>query len=324
MIKLVGKHADLILQHLKSWSLEDGSGIESDSLTLTINSCDADGLPPRGERYSVSIGGVERDHFQISKRSFSLSPRDITLVLTVAPFSIKDSSGYRERKSMSWDDASLAQIVNDCVSQHGFKAVVHPDLQAIKVVHVDRTDESAQAFLRRLAKNYDAVAKAVNDCFVFAPKGKAKSATGKSIEKITLSLPPDNQVTASNFVNVTGELDGSKEYNGVKVHFMSTKDGKREEFCTGIAPFKKLGKDQNSKEEAEQTCLAELRKIKRTGKKITIQAPANPNAFAEGLIELDGSFPSVMQGVYSIDTVSISGQGLQTTAMNITATLTGD
>ncbi|MFD2177841.1 contractile injection system protein, VgrG/Pvc8 family [Veronia pacifica] len=320
MLELTGKHADLMLSRLKSWRLEDGNGIEGDALTLTIDSDDFDGLPPKGERYRVAIDGVERDIFSISQRGFSLNPRDITLVLTVAPFSIKDQSGYRERKSASWDNATLATIVGDTVTPHGFAFFIVPELQKIVIPHVDRTDESTQAFLSRLAKNFDAIAKPVHDTFVFVPKGKTKSATGKPIENITLSLPADNRPDSPNFVNVSGELDGRNEFNGVRAFYLSTADGTRQEVKTGSPPFKLLGRDKNSQAEAEQSCAAELRKIRREGRKLRLEAPVNPAAFAEGLIELDTSFPAMVAGRFSIDKVTISGQGLSPERMTIQAT----
>ncbi|MFA0103073.1 hypothetical protein AB4359_22400, partial [Vibrio splendidus] len=84
MFKLVGKNSELLLARLKSWRLSDGNGIEGDSLSLTINSDDIDGIPPKGEKYSVYLGEVLRDEFQISKRSISLHPREVVLVLSVA------------------------------------------------------------------------------------------------------------------------------------------------------------------------------------------------------------------------------------------------
>lgn len=182
MFKLVGKNSELLLARLKSWRLSDGNGIEGDSLSLTINSDDIDGIPPKGEKYSVYLGEVLRDEFQISKRSISLHPREVTLVLSVASFSIKDETGYRERKSMSWDNTTLAQVVADNVTPHGFQAFVHPRLQKIEIAHVDRTDESTPSFLYRLAKQYDAVAKPIDGRFIFAPKGKPEAPVAKALK----------------------------------------------------------------------------------------------------------------------------------------------
>lgn len=321
MLKLIGKNANLIHERLNRWSLEDSSGIDGDSLTLTINSDEIDGLPPKGEKFTVYMGGVERGNFQISSRAFSLHPRSVTLVMTIAPFSVKDSTAYRARTSASWDGATIGKIVSDCVSPHGFEPVVHPKLKNIVIAHIDRTDEGVQAFLRRMAKQYDAVAKPVDSKFIFAPKGLAKSASGQAIETVTLSLPDGNSPNNANFVNIRGDLDGRFEFNGVKAFYLLTQTGTRKEVQLGSAPFKALRQDKNNQLEAEQACAAELRKIQREGRKLTIQAPVNPTVFAEGLIHLDDSFPDIVKGMCSIDKVSFSGQGQQPSSMSISATL---
>ena len=321
MLKLSGKNADLIHARLSRWSLEDANGLDGDSLTLVINSDEIDGLPPKGEKYRAYLGDVERGEFQISSRSFSLQPRTITLVLTVAPFSVNDKTEFRARKSFSWSDATISKIVSDCVTPHGFIPVVHPLLKNIVIKHIDRTDETLQAFLRRMAKQFDAVAKPVDDKFIFAPKGMSKAASGKAIETVTLSLPAYNSPLSSDFVNVTGDLDGRFEFNGVRAFWISKETGIRQEVQRGEDPFKPLRQDKNSKEEAEQACAAELRKIKREGRKLTITAPINPKIFAEGLIHFDASFPKLIEGMCSIDKVSFSGQGQQASGMSISATL---
>ena len=324
MINLIGKNADLMMSRLKSWRLKDGNGTEGDSLTLVINSDDIDGIPPKGERYSVMLGDVSRDEFQISKRSISLHPREITLVLTVAPFAITDETGYRERKSVSWDNTTLGQLVSDCVTPHGFSVFVHSRLQKIVIEHLDRCEESTPAFLNRLAKQYDAVAKPSEGRFVFVPIGEQRSASGKDIQSITLSLYQENEPRLPEFINVSADLDGRNDFSGVRAYYLSTADGSRKEVRLGSSPFKRIGKDKNSKAEAEQACSTELRKLQRQGRKITIDAPVNPTAFAEGIVIMDESFPRAFQGKCSIDQVSFSGQGLQPTRMVIQATLTGE
>ncbi|MCD9551950.1 hypothetical protein GLP31_05600 [Photobacterium carnosum] len=324
MFHLIGNNADLILDRLKSWRLNDGNGTEGDNVTLVVSSDDVDGLPPKGERYSVRLGDVVRDSFQISKRSVSLYPREITLVLTVAPFSIKDESGYRERKSCSWDKTTVGQVVFDCLTPHGFDVFVHPRLQKIEIEHIDRSDESTPAFMNRLAKSYDAIAKPVEGRFIFVPIGEQRSASGKRIESVTLSLPMVNHPGNSDFVNVSAELDGRQDFNGVKAFYSSTADGSRQQVKVGSKPFKSLGKDKNTKKEAEQACAAELRKMQRQGRKISIEAPPNPTIFAEGLVLLDDTFPRAFKGQCSVDQVSFSGQGLQPNRMSIQATLIGE
>ncbi|MGD8109394.1 hypothetical protein [Vibrio sp. TRT 17S01] len=321
-ILLEGKQADLMHAYLKSWQLTDGNGTEGDNLVLVLKSDKVDSLPPKGESYKVSLGDVYRDTFQISSRKATLSPREVRLVLSVAPFNIKDSTGYREAKSASWSNTTLHQVVSDCVLEHGYSVFIHPRLQKIKIEHVDRTDESTGPFLRRLANLYDAVAKPVDGVFVVAPKGEAKSATGNAIETITLSRVSDGD--GASLIQVTMDLDGRNEFNGVKAFYVSTDDGQRHEVQVGSAPFKSLAKDCNSEAEAKQTATASLRKMQREGRGISISAPANPATFAEGIVVLDESFPKPFASTSSIDSVVFSGRGRQVKTMEIRATMNGE
>ncbi|MFM2477356.1 hypothetical protein [Celerinatantimonas sp. MCCC 1A17872] len=323
MFKLTGKNAELMLARLKSWHLKDGNGIEGDSLTLDINSSDIDGIPPKGEQYTVYLDDIKRDVFQITQRTATMQPRTVQIVLTVAPF-MADSTEFLKRQSASWDNTTLAQIVSDVVTPFGYDIFVHPRFQKIQIEHSDRTDESAPAFLNRLAKQFDALAKPVERLYLFVPIGESQSASGKQIETITLTKPAVNRPDLANFINVSTDLDSRSGFSGVKAFYVTTNDGQRHEVSVGESPFKQLGKDKNSESEATQAAGAELRKLQRQGRKVTIEAPPNPKAFAEGLIVLDASFPQAFQGQCSIDSVEFSGQGLQPTHMTIHATLTGE
>lgn len=322
MLKLSGKNADLLMDRLTSWHLKDGNGTAGDAVTLAINSTDIDGLPSKGEQYTVYLNNVKRDVFQIAQRSATMHPRGIRLVLTVAPF-MADQSEFIKRQSSSWDNTTLGQIVADVVTPVGYAVFVHPRLEKIQIEHCDRTDESVPAFLHRLAKQFDAVAKPVERRYVFTPIGESKSATNQTIETITLTKPANNRPDLPNFVNVSTDLDGRSAFHGVKAYYVATHDGQRHEIAVGQAPFKQLGKDKNSEGEAHQAATMELRRIQRQGRTLTIEAPPEPKAFAEGLVVLDASFPRAFQGTCSIDTVEFSGQGLQPTHMTISATLTG-
>lgn len=322
MLKLIGKNADLMMQRLQSWSLKDGTGTKGDSLTLSINSTDIDGIPPKGEIYQVYLDNVKRDIFQIAQRRASLHPCEVNLVLTAAPYLVDENAKLVERQSASWDQTTLEQVIYDSLSPLGYDVWVHPQFRSVQIEHCDRTDESAAAFIRRLASQYDAVQKPVdNSKYVFLPSGQSQSASQQSIETIQLTIPAVNHPSLPNFVNVTADLDGRNAYRGVQAWYVSCVDGSRKQMQIGQKPFKLLGRDKNSQTEAQHAAEAELRRIKRLGRKLTIQAPVNPKVFSEGLVELDATFPRAFQGTCSVDEVTFTGQGLQTRQMTIQATL---
>ncbi|MFM2485256.1 hypothetical protein [Celerinatantimonas yamalensis] len=96
LFKLTGKNADLMMDRLQSWHLKDGNGTEGDSLSLTIGSSDIDGIPPKGEQYTVYLDDIKRDVFQITQCTATTQPRTVQLVLTVAPF-LADQSEFLKR-----------------------------------------------------------------------------------------------------------------------------------------------------------------------------------------------------------------------------------
>ncbi len=321
-LRIEGKNSEMMMELLKNWQLTDGNGIENDSLSMTLFSENVDGIPPKGEKYQVFLGDTYRDEFQISKRSISLRPREVRLVLCVAPFNVLDSTGYRERKSSSWPpNTPISQIVSDCVTSHGFTVFVHPELQNIQTEGMHRTEESTSAFIYRLAKQYDAVAKIVDGKYVIAPKGKAKSPTGKEIETITLSL---NDKQASDLTNIEIDLDGRDDFLGVKGYYLSTDSGERVAVVVGSSPCKVIRNEFTTHAEVEQACSTELRRIQREGQRVSISSLPNEKAFAEGLVVIDNTFPSAFRGTSSIDSVCFSGRGRQATNMTIQATLTGE
>ncbi|CAG9296306.1 hypothetical protein [Celerinatantimonas diazotrophica] len=125
MFKLTAKNTELLLARLKSWHLKDGNSTKGDSLSLTINSSNIDGIPLKGEQYTVYLDDIKRDVFQITQRMAAMQPRAVQIELTVAPF-MADSSEFLKRQSASRDNTTLAQIVSDVVTPFGYDIFVHP------------------------------------------------------------------------------------------------------------------------------------------------------------------------------------------------------
>lgn len=309
-----GKNADMIMQRLRAWSLTDSSGYEADSVKLVIDSQDVDGLPDDGEVYAVSLGQVNRGDFQISKRQLSINPLTLTLILTPKPFNITDVTGYREKSSQSWENQTIATIVNDVIAKHGFDVYVHNAVSGITLDHIARTNETAHSFIQRLARQFDCFAKIVDSRrYVFAPRGKTADAIGQPIETLTIDSPDD----VSNF---SAEFAGSISHNGVKARYQTETMDKPELISLGSAPFKFLTDKFVDKAQAEREASAAMVKLKREGTEINLTLPINASAAAEGLMVLGEGFPAIARGTYSIDRVVFNDRQ----QMSITASLPSD
>lgn len=71
----------------------------------------------------------------------------------------------------------------------------------------------------------------------------------------------------------------------------------------GNAPFKTLRQRYQNEAEARAVVEGELRRVGRENLKLLIDCPGNPLLAAEGLLVLDESWPSYMQGRWSIKQV---------------------
>lgn len=112
---------------------------------------------------------------------------------TAAPFSAADQTGFKQRRSVSHGPTTLGALFRQLTSRHGFSPRVAPDLALIKIEHIDQSNETDMGFLTRLAYLHDAVAKPINELYVLARRGQAKSLSGKVLPDIKLSVTTNNR-----------------------------------------------------------------------------------------------------------------------------------
>ena len=87
----------------------------------------------------------------------------------------------------------------------------------------------------------------------------------------------------------------------------------------GNAPFKTLRQRYQNEAEARAVAEGELRRVGRENLKLLIDCPGNPLLAAEGLLVLDESWPSYMQGRWSIKQVVHVGDPVTGYRSSITA-----
>lgn len=312
-VKALGAHAALINERLLTWELIDAAGLQSDQLTLRIDTEGVDGLPVEGETIGIHVGYAEQDaltekgEFKITRVRPKIYPDSVTIVATAAPFQANDPSEFKRRKSRSFENITFGDLFRQIVNGHGYSPRVAPDLDSIMFTHVDQTDETDMSFLTRLAKQYDAVTKPVDQLYVLARRGQVKSISGQNLEPVLFKLPINNAPTETGFINADADFPSRGMYKGVVATYWDSDQGKELEVHAGQAPFKKLRHLQDSLAQAEEVAAGEMRRLARTGVKIRMDVPGDPRLVAEGLIELDDSFPAYMRGRWSLDRVISTG-----------------
>ncbi|MBA1250905.1 contractile injection system protein, VgrG/Pvc8 family [Pseudomonas luteola] len=327
-VEIYGASAALINSRLIDWEITDAAGIESDQLKLTVNTEGLEGLPNAGGKIGIRIGYketglVDKGEFIISRRTPNLFPSRLLIVATAAPFTHTDDAGFRARRSASHGPTTLGALFRELTSKYGFSPRVAPELALLKIEHVDQSNETDMAFLTRLAGQYDAVTKPVNDVYVLARRGQVKSLSGKILPDVPISVTEDNHPGSRSFIAASIDDDARIKFRGCKTTWWDGESGKECIVEVGAEPFKKVRQRYQGEAEAKAAAEGESRKMEREAVKLRVDCPGNPDLAAEGLALLDATWPSFMQGRWSIDKVTHSGSRQQSFRSSFEASYPG-
>lgn len=310
VVEIYGANAALLNERLLEWEHIDKSGFASDQLKLILDIEGLEGLPNLGGNIGLRVGYLEsglvdKGRFRITQRTPSLFPMRLALVATAAPF---DKPEFKQRRTASHGPISLGALFRQLTTRYGFSPRVAPDLEGEQIVHIDQTNESDMAFLTRLAKRFDAVAKPVNELYVLGRKGTIKSLSGKILPDVQLSIARDNRPGDRAFISASFTETSRATYLGARASWWDAAAGKKRVVEVGIEPFKVVTQRFQSEAEARTAAEGEMRRVGREGLQVNVICPGNPSFGAEGLLLLDESWPGFMQGRWSIDTVTASGK----------------
>ncbi|MGY2289120.1 phage late control D family protein [Pseudomonas sp. SDO528_S397] len=309
IMEFYGAHAALLNQRVMQWSHTDAAGFKSDVLELTINIEGLDGLPDLGGKIGFRAGYketglVEKGQFLITRRTPMLFPMQLVIMATAAPFSMTDESGYRQRRSASYGPTTLGALFRLLVTRHGFSPRVAPSLEGIAIPHIDQSNESDMAFITRLARQHYAVGKPVNELYVLAEKGQVKSISGVDLPEVTLSVTQDNRPGKQAFISAKYDEKSKAVFQGSRVKWWDAAAGKQQVVEVGIAPFNTLSQRYQTEAQARAVAQGELLRGRREGVILLIDCPGNPLLTAEGVLQLDESWPAYMRGRWSINEVT--------------------
>ncbi|MBU3825188.1 MAG: hypothetical protein H9917_10255 [Candidatus Oceanisphaera merdipullorum] len=320
-----GAGSDIINGRMETFERIDAAGTQSDQLTLTVNVEGISGYPEEGAVLTWFEGYKETEvlrigSFKITRITPRLFPRQLTIVATSAPFTAEDKTGFKERRTRSWDGITFGDLFREVVAPHQLSSRVDPELDGVVMGHVDQTDETDTAFLSRLSAEHDAVAKPMDGMYILALKGRANTISGKTMTPWVISVPADNKPGKSCFVNCELDQPSRKATGGVIAQWQDDSTGAMHEVKSGTPPYRKLPTKFVNKEHAEQALKGTSRKAKREKRRLNLDIPGDPNLAAETPITLDDSFPNGMAGKMSIDRVVARGSRSGGYRMTITAT----
>nr|WP_300309235.1 phage late control D family protein [Halomonas sp.] len=238
--------------------LREQRGLEADQLDITL--ADHDGalvLPRRGAELRLAFGWqdeglVDKGLFTVDEVQHSGSPDQLTLRARSA-----DMRGELPgKRTFSWHNLTLGEIVETIARRHSLEPVIGKTLVGIRVSHIDQTEESDLNFLTRLGERHDAIAAVKASHMLFTLAGKALTASGQSMPTITLTRRDGDQHRYS--------ITDRDAYSGVKAYWNNTSGAKRQIVLAGGGDnAKQLRPTYASEVDALNAAQSEWQRIQR-------------------------------------------------------------
>lgn len=304
-----GRMAETLKARLIKVEIVDSSGIESDSLSVDIFGEGLSDWPDGGKDISVRIGYVEtglRDMgtYTLTRISEQLPQRVLTLTFTAAKFQVKNKTDFNLRRSATYKEKSIGDIVSEIAGRHGYSSRVADEFSKISIEQINQDNETDMQFLHRIAKKYDAVCKPTDQHLVFGRRGEIKSLSGRQLSPVVIEYAGHDSPGMPMFSQAAITSVDRKKHSGVKARWRDAGAAESVEIEIGEAPYRSLPTVYKTEEEAKQNAEAALRQSQREGDSLTLDCPGNPRIAAEGLLEMK-SFPSARANVvWSCDRVT--------------------
>ena len=287
-----------IKDRLLGLTITDEAGTKADTVEITLD--DRDGLielPTPGAPMLAFLGYretglVPMGLFTSDEVTVSAPPATLTIRAKAAEL----GGSIKDQKTRSWGKTTIGEIVGKIAGEHGLTPKVSERFRAVKIEHIDQTDESDISFLDRLGREHDALVSVKGGALLFMGKGEGRTVSG-------LSIPP-RPVLESDTTSWTLTLTTREDYKSVSAIWQDTKEAKRQEVTAGSgAPVLKLRHIHKTEDEAKTAANAKLGEITRGNDKFEATFPGDPLVAAEGRI-LTAGFRAGVNGLWSIRTAT--------------------
>lgn len=165
-----------IAKNLISLSFKDEAGIVSDEITLSVYGTFK--RPKYQDKLKLWLGYKESGLWYCGSFAVQSSERTESTT-TITATGVDFSGGLKKKKNRAWEKVSLKEIVERIAKEHGLSAIC--DYGEIKIAYTGQHDMSDLAFLKKFAKDFDAVFNVKDNQIIFLRKGnEGKSAIPSS------------------------------------------------------------------------------------------------------------------------------------------------
>lgn len=278
-----------IAKNLISLRFKDEAGIVSDEITLNVYGTFK--RPKYKDRLKLWLGYKESGLWYCGSFAVQSSERTESTT-TITATGVDFSGGLKKKKNRAWEKVSLKEIVEKIAKEHGLSAVA--DYGEIKIAYAGQHDMSDLAFLKKFAKDFDAVFNVKDNQIVFLRKGNKGKST---IPKVSISL--------SECSSYRIKYSNKTLYGSCKAVWHDTKENAIKEVVVGNGEGEQIKLEQSFKNAAEAKEKAKA-KLERANSGIVSGSLEiyGSKVFAGGILSLSNAGED--SGEYRIKSVNHS------------------
>lgn len=300
--------AEKLNPRLSELTLTECRGDEADQISIVLT--DYDGLlelPELGAEMSVAIGWsheglVEKGDYTIDELEYSGAPD----IVTIRGRSADLTGPLRTRTERSFHKKTIAEIVRTIAEANELEPVIHDSFTKKKLDHIDQTNESDLAFLKRIGKRHDAVATVKEGRLLFMPISSQQTASGEDLPTITLTRQDGDR---HSFQQVQRDA-----YTGVRAFWLDTKKSKRKNVVVGVVGnAKQLRETYSSEVDALEAARSEWARIRRGASNMRYSlAVSRPELSPQYKVKFENWKPQITEPEWLVEKVThrLDGNGL--------------
>ena len=178
-----------IAERLRRLSVTDAVGIASDTARIEIDADSALSPPRRGAKLAISMGweGALRDMGTYAVDGLRLSDPPLRMEIRATAADLRGP--LKQRRTASWDDATLGGVISDTAKLAGLGSRVAPSLARVRIAHLDQQAESGLQLLARLSERHDFAWRVWGGRLAAIPLEGGSSASGASAEAVKIAAP---------------------------------------------------------------------------------------------------------------------------------------
>lgn len=268
---------------VQSIRITDTNGTAADTLEVALTDYDGRiGLPPTGAKIGVKIGWegalIDRGDFIIDEVEHAGAPD----TLTIRGRSADLRQGATRKRTQSWDDTTLGDVIAEIAARLSAEPRITADLAARVVEHIDQTEESDINLITRLAEHHDAIATVKKGLLLFIPRGTGLTASGTAIPVRIIKRSEGDRHRY-----LSADRDA---HTGVVVYWQSNEDADKKEVSAGSTDNPKRLRRTYATEAAAQTAAkSEWQRIQRGTQTVSLTlADGRADIYPETPVRLQG------------------------------------